>query len=72
MKTSDLKKEKLRKIELSIVEPAKEWKLNIEGNAEKTGCGDCGLFVEAENEKEAIKSFRNLINIIQNKEIEKI
>lgn len=47
-------------IECDLINPNKEWRLNVNGNADKTGIGDCGLFVEAKNEKEAKDFFIKL------------
>lgn len=54
------------KIDFDLIAPNKNnWELNINNFPEKTGSGDCGLFVEAENEKEAKEYFKNLIEIIK-------
>jgi len=52
-------------VEYNFVSPEKIWKFNILADVDKTGYGDCGLFVEAKNEKEAEKYLKNLIKIIK-------
>lgn len=59
-------------IDYDFVEPNKEWRFIIHADVKKTGCGDCGLFVEAETEKQAEKYLKNLIEILKKEELEEL
>ena len=55
--------------EFDVVCPSNEWNLTLNGFVKETGVGNCGLFVEAENEKEARKLFESLIKVIKDSEV---
>jgi len=48
-----------------VICPDNKWELWLNGFIKETGTGNIGLFVEAKNEKEAIKYFKALIKIIK-------
>jgi len=56
--------------EYNIVGPGKDWRMVIDSDPKETGCGDCGLFVEAKTEKQAEEYFKNLIKILKKEELE--
>ena len=60
----------MKEVKYDFVSPFMEWKFIINANVDKTGSGDCGLFVEAKTEKEAERYLKNLIEIIKESKLE--
>ncbi len=54
------------KAKFDVVMPDKRWELWLTNKVSETGSGNCGLFVEAEHEAEAIEKFKELLRVITN------
>lgn len=58
------------KIKYDFVAPLNRWEFWIHAPTDKIGVGNCGLFVEAKNEKQAEEYLKNLIKIIKENDLE--
>lgn len=64
-----MKKKIKEEARFNLIDPLDKWELELDNYVKETGSGMAGLFVEATNEKEALKYFKNLIKIIKEKEV---
>ena len=51
--------------EFDLIEPSEQWEMWLTNRIEETGVSNCGLFVEAKNEREAKKKFKALLKVIR-------
>lgn len=56
-------------VEYDCVNPYPQWEFWIKASVDKIGTGNCGIFINAKNEKEARKYFKELVKIIKNEEL---